>query len=368
MAVESLRRLTLRHGLLVALKYAVAAGVATAVGTWWMPQDVLSVIFIALICTRPALSGVFRDAWEQIIASLVGTAVALVVFSVIGQGPLGVGAAAAAAWALATFLRLGGQSVVIVLLSVAYLGYPGDDSWLARALLRESSLMLGVLVALFVNLLAAPWMGKYNLQVRFLLGIGRVRTQLLVLGQALQKADNAGPGELLSAFSREVAGWNVICDELDDLRRDARFVPGWFSAHSAQDAEWVPNAARELEQVIHHVQDVAAATRGLWAEPEWNADNNVLLDVCAEALLEGAVALEAGAMGDWQRAECLLRVQVRHVRELDTRVQAPDDIDARLGPQLWLMIAVAGVMSHLARLSARMGQAPPGLRASVRVV
>jgi hypothetical protein len=353
----------------VAAKFAAAAGLAAAVGALWIPQDVLSVIFIALICTRPAVSTVLRDAWEQVFASLAGTAVALLVFSVLGQGPAGVAVAAASAWALATALRWSGNSVVIVLLSVAYLGQPTTDPWLDRAVLRESSLLLGVLVALLVNIAAAPWMGRYNLRVRFLMGIARVRELLSSSGRALQRADLESLAQRLAHFDREYAALHAIRDELNDLRRDAQIVPAWFSAGPVAVSDWVPAAAYDLEQVIHHVQDVAGGARRLLVEAggDLPAADAHLLSVASAALLAGALALEAGALGDWSRVEEVARAQVRLVRELDTRIEAPLDIDERLGPRLWIMVSVAAALNHVARLGARMGETPERLDTPVRV-
>lgn len=369
MSPESLRGLTLRHGFLVATKFAAAAGLAAAVGALWIPQDVLSVIFIALICTRPAVSAVLRDAWEQVFASLAGTAVALLVFSVLGQGPGGVAIAAASAWALATALRWGGHSVVIVLLSVAYLGQPTTDPWLDRALLRESSLLLGVVVALLVNVAAAPWMGRYNLQVRFLLGIARVRELLLSSGRALQRGDLDSLAQRLAHFDREYAALHTIRDELNDLRRDAQIVPGWFSARSAGAAGWVSGAAYDLEQVIHHVQDVTGAARRLLAETGGTiaSEDAELFEAASGALLAGAAALEAAAVGDWPRVEREAQAQVRRMQEMDTRIQAPATIGERLGPRLWVMVSVAAALNHIARLGLRLSEAGVNLKTSVRV-
>lgn len=369
MSPESLRSLTLRHGFLVATKFAAAAGLAAALGALWIPQDVLSVIFIALICTRPAVSAVLRDAWEQIFASLAGTGVALLVFSLFGQGPGGVALAAACAWALATSRRWGGHSVVIVLLSVAYLGQPTTEPWLDRALLREGSLLLGVVVALGVNVVAAPWMGRYNLHVRFLMGIARVRELLLFAGRALQQADLNSLAQRLADFDREYAALHVIRDEMNDLRRDAQAVPGWLSVRAAGAASWVSCAVYDLEQVIHHAQDVAGAARRLLLEgggaiaPE----DAGLFDAASTAMLEGAAALDAAAAGDWPRVERLARAQVRQMQELDTRIAAPDDVEARLGPRLWLMVSVAAALNHIARLGARLTEAGVKLQTPVTV-
>lgn len=342
------------HRLLVAAKFACSGGLAAAAGARWVPGDVLSVIFIALICTRPAVSSALRDAREQVLASLLGCAVAVLVFAAIGHGPPGVALAAALVWALEARLGWGFNAFVIMLLSVAYLGYPSDAPWTERILLRETSLLLGVAVALAVNVLAAPWLGPLNLRVRLAEGMQRVQRFMETLATDLQQANPSTLGRTATLFDREYALLVELRGELADLSRDVRVAPLLPGATAASAAE-VVQVAFELEQVVHHLQDATGAARSVIAglEAASPPEDFLLLGTCVETLRAGATALAEVASGRSAQGGELARAEVRRLRELDARIAAPEEIDERLGPRLWIMLSLAAALGHILRVAQR---------------
>jgi hypothetical protein len=336
------------HLLLVSAKFGVAAGLAAWAGLRWTPEDVISVIFIALLCTRPSVTGVLRDSRDQLFASLLGTGLVVAALSALGAGPVGIAVAAALGWGLGTWLGWGINGLVIILFSVAYMGQPFEGTWLERAWIREASLVLGVAVALAVNLVAAPLLARANMAVRLGGGLIEVRCLLTDLAEAIAAGDRGAVQQACSGFDRAFGALGASRQELADMSRDAALLPGPRGASRAALA-----AARELEHVVHHVQDAAGAARALLAMPVEvrEAADPELLATCVASLRTGVAALEAAEAGRYEEAASLARLEVRRLRELDTRLAAPPDVDARLGPRLWVLVALSAALGHVARVA-----------------
>ncbi|MEB3223545.1 MAG: aromatic acid exporter family protein [Candidatus Sericytochromatia bacterium] len=334
------------HLLLVSAKFGAAAGLAAWVGARWLPQDVISVIFIALLCTRPSVTGALRDSRDQVFASLLGTGLVALAITALGAGPFAIAAAAAFGWGLGTWLGWSANGLIVILFSVAYMGQPFEGTWLERAWVREGSLMLGVAVALGVNLVAVPLMARVNIAVRLRAGIREVRDMLTRLAEAVDRRDREAVQRALAGFDRAFGALGANRQDLADLSRDAAMLPGGWLAPGGAVA-----AARELEQVVHHVQDAAGAARALLALPPeaQDAADPMLLATCVASLRVGVQALDAAEDGRHEEAAAAARDEVRRLRELDTRLEAPLDVDARLGPRLWVLVALAAALGHVAR-------------------
>ncbi|MEB3328311.1 MAG: aromatic acid exporter family protein [Candidatus Sericytochromatia bacterium] len=342
------------HLVLVSAKFGAAAGVAAWVGTRWMPEDVISVIFIALLCTRPSVTGVLRDAREQVLASLLGTGLVVASLAALGPGPGGFALAAALGWGIGTWLGCSASGLVIILFSVAYMGLPGGAPWLERAWLREASLVLGVGVALAVNLVAAPLLARVNMAVRLQGSLAEVRLLLARLAEAVAAGDRAAVQRTFDRFDGTFGALSASRQELADLSRDAALLPWWWGGASG-----AVSAIEELEQVVHHVQDAAGAARALLAVPPQDVEpeDPMLLETCVASLRAGVEALEAVEAGRCGVAADLGRQTVHRLRELDTRLAAPAAVDARLGPRLWVLVSLAATLGHVARAAERLAEA-----------
>jgi hypothetical protein len=77
----------------------------------------------------------------------------------------------------------------------------------------------------------------------------------------------------------------------------------------------------------------------------------MLLETCVTSLQVGVRALEAAEAGRHEEAAELARREGRRLRELDTRLAAPADVDARLGPRLWVLVALSAAHGHVARVA-----------------
>ena len=289
-------RLAVRlHGVLVPLKFALAGGLAAAAAARWVPQDVISAAFVALLCCRPAVWSALREARDQIFATLFGVAITLVVMLAAGPGAIAIGVGSGATWALGVALRWPYPTVIVALFSVVYMGVLAETHWTETATVRAASLLLGVAAALVVNVVTAPLLGRAN----FLIRLGDARAQVHELLASLALAARAGDLAALDLARQGFAGLYVslggIQADLADLRRDARLARELVRRPGGDGRDRAARAAYDLEQVVHHAQDAVDAVRGLLVAPEFRAAEDAGVVAAAAGVLADAAAALARA-------------------------------------------------------------------------
>ncbi len=343
-------RLAVRlHGVLVPLKYGLAGGLAAAAAARWVPQDVISAAFVALICCRPAVVSALREARDQFVATGLGVGLTVLVMLVAGPGAFAIAFGAAMTWAVASALRWAYPTVVVALFSVVYMGVLAQHDWAAWTLVRAGSLLLGVGAALVVNLLTAPLLGHANFAIR--LGTARARVHGLL--QALADALRAGDAEALvtarRAFTDLYVSLGEIQAELADLRRDARLARGLVGRPGGRGRDRAARAAHDLELVVHHAQDAADAAHELFGATA--EQDRALVAEAGGVLAAAAGALAQAGDGRYDEAVATAEAATRWVRERDAELVPPSDVEHRLGPRLVLLVALAALLDHTARTS-----------------
>lgn len=331
-------------------KYGIAAGLAAAAAGRWVPQDVISAAFVALICSRPAVVSALREGREQVLASLLGGAIAVLAITLAGPGPVALGLAAAATWAFASALAWGYPAVVVALFSVVYMGALTHGAWESVAITRFASLGIGIGCALLVNLLAAPLLGRANVAVRLNGARSAVRGLLGDLARATRAADPAGVAAVRAGFDGLYAGLGAIRGELVDLRADSLLVRGWVQRPGDGARDRATRSALALEQVAHHAQDAAEAIASLLTTPEDGLDGALLAEA-ADALEAAASSLDHAAAGRLAETHAMATQAAQRVRERDATLEPPAELARRLGPRLVLLVALAALLDRIARAS-----------------
>jgi len=85
--VTTLQKLELRRSGIITLKFALATVSSLALASLFAPEGMLSAAFFALLTLQPTLMRGLRISLEQILATLVGTAVTVLVVFVLRQDP-----------------------------------------------------------------------------------------------------------------------------------------------------------------------------------------------------------------------------------------------------------------------------------------
>ena len=358
------------HPGLVAAKIGLAGGVATLLATRWVPEDVISAAFVALICSRPSLTSAVREARDQVVATALGVALATGVLLVVGPGAVAIALASTLTWLAAGRLRWGYPAIVVALFSVVYMGVLTHDSWTPIAILRASSLLLGVAAGLAVNLAMAPLLGRVNVAVFTATARDEVRGLLAALEAALAAGDAGSLAATRGRFDGAYAVLGQVRADLADLRRDARLARELLQREGPRARERAARAATALESVVHHGQDVLdAATalavegldRGSLAAPQAveapdraalaaarpvEDPDRALLAAAQAACGEAIAALDLAAAGRYDDALARSQAAGRQVRERDAALRPPDELAARLGPRLILLVALAEMLDR----------------------
>lgn len=355
-------RLALRlHGVLVPLKYGLAGGLATAAAARWVPQDVISAAFVALICCRPAVVSALREARDQVIATALGVGVTVLVMLVAGPGTFAIAIGAAATWVAVGALRWAYPTAVVALFSVVYMGVLAQHDWAEWALVRAGSLLLGIGAGLVVNLLTAPMLGHVNVAIRLGTARGRVHGLLGALARALHAGDVGALDAARRAITDLYGELGGIQGELADLRRDARLARGIVGRPGGRGRDRAARAAYDLELVVHHAQDAADAVRELLGAPD--EQDRALVAEAGGVLADAAAALALAGDGRYDEAVATAEAAARRVRERDALLAPPSIIERRLGPRLVLLVALAALLDHTARTAAALaglGEEPLG--------
>lgn len=353
-------RLAVRlHGVLVPLKYGLAGGLAAAAAARWVPQDVISAAFVALLCCRPAVTSALREGRDQILATAVGVGVTLLVMLASGPGAFAIAFGAAATWAAATVLRWPYPTAIVALFSVVYMGVLASHDWTETALVRAGSLLLGVACALVVNLASAPLLGRANFAIRLEHARAQVQGVLAALADATRLRDGPGLATARDGFAGLYLSLGEVQAEVEDLRRDAQIARELVGRPGGAGRDRAARAAFDLEQVAHHAQDAAGATQDLLRGPR-SPEDEVLLDEAALAFADAAAALARAGDGRFDVAVETARAAARRVRERDTRLAPPPEVEDRLGPRLVLLVALAALLDHTARAAGALaGQGAP---------
>lgn len=319
------------HLAMVATKYGLAAVVAAGMAGWWVPEDRLSATFVALICCQATVVSGLRQGREQLLGSGLGAAAPLV----IGLLPLPweakVGFAVAVTQGVCMVMRWPYSTVVVALFSTLYMCILSQHSLPGMALLRESSVALGIAAALAVDLLFAPFGQRPNLDIRLDRAYFLVEGALRALREAVSSGHSTAIAAQVSAFGPIFLELDQVVAEVADLQHDARFGRG--PGVRRGDMQRSESTVQELALLLHHAKNVGLAASRL------PGDGSVV-----EAL-DGAIAVLTALQQSTPEAQAaaLDLAMARHQAE---SVPAPD---APVSRHL-LVAAQTEMLGHLRHL------------------
>lgn len=247
------------HRLLIAAKYGVAAAASVALGQLWVPKDLLSVSFVALVCLQPSIVSGFRRGAENFFGSALGLLCSFVVQLVLPISAWSVGLSIAVTYALCETLRWGFPTLVVALFSSIYMATYFQGTLTATVALRLTAVLLGFGVAVIVNAIFAYLAHRANYVVRLDAGLRAVARQLHAVSAPIGRRDAVALASALEGFGGTYRLLTALQDEVSDVRREFRLLPR-PGGLSLTEVYFGDRALRELEDITHHAQDVAAAT------------------------------------------------------------------------------------------------------------
>lgn len=201
--------------LFIALKAALAAGLAVTACGWLGVRDLLSAAFVALLAVSPTLSTGARRSLEQLAAGLLaGTLSAAAAFFLPLPVPLVAVLVTAASVGGAFALGMGRSHAAAGFSGLYVLLIPGQLAWETLAL-RLASVALGCLCALVVNaVVTAPFYARV---------FEKRRARVAAMSDAAMA--ETGPGRDAALWRLELAARQAL-EEIDDALAEARWRPG----------------------------------------------------------------------------------------------------------------------------------------------
>jgi hypothetical protein len=341
------------HPGIVAIKYGAAAWLTDELARRFVPDDRLSAVFVALICCQPSLVAGAKRGWEQLIASLVGIATSVVLLALVPHASWTIGVSIALTYAVGQRLQWPYPTLLVALFSSLYMSLLTTLSLQGTALLRCESVALGVLSALFTNLLFAPVIRRTNLEVRVQRAFVVVQAPLASLHLAVQAADSAAVRASLSNWELSFQALGGLEDELADIQVES----GWGRKPDDRlrsRSTLAGMAVRTHEQILHHAVDVGEAVARLLEQPP--ADGPALVSLASASLAVALTALERASNGELAKAATLASDELARVREFDRLVAAPELTEDRLGPRLIVLVGLAELHHHIGRLVHTLGR------------
>ncbi len=264
--MNSIHYMQARRYTIVTLKYFLTTATSFYLASQIVPEELLSISFIAVLSLQPNLYRGLKYSWTQFLATVFAT---VITATVVLGGQLDLAAqptllTTSIAMGLTIFfcLRLGlDEGTVIALFTVAYLtAIPLviDSSFLHGIFLRYLTIVLGIGTAAVFNFLSS----LFRYRDRLFLHLVDVSNQLGRRLQQINRLLSESAGELpdRDKLNRLLNNFNPVFKSLRDLRKDldeiAREIKFFGRDETTRENQLYKNQLNVLNDISHYVWDL----------------------------------------------------------------------------------------------------------------
>lgn len=198
----------------------------------------------AIFAIQPSIYQSFQTIIEQLQANIIGVSIATLMAYTLGHDPFVVGFTAIVVIGFCRYLKMGESTVSIALIAVIAVMEATDMEVYQFALMRFSSLMLGIFSAFLVNLFFLP--PKY--ETNLFLQIDRITTDIL---------------QWLRITTRHLSDDPSLKDEITRIQEDVRRMDQTFLLFSEERTYLKKNHFSKARKIIVFRQLIATTRKSL---------------------------------------------------------------------------------------------------------